>query len=66
MTTRADAEIPLAAAVAVSSDNRQALVERGEKISGKSEDLADAATDFLHTAKALRRQAEERSGWLPF
>jgi len=53
----------------VSSDNRQALVERGEKISGlaeKSEDLADAATDFLHTAKALRRQAEERSGWLPF
>ena len=35
MTTRADAEIPLAAAVAVSSDNRQALVERGEKISGR-------------------------------
>ena len=49
MTTRADAEIPLAAAVAVSSDNRQALVERGEKISrrrchGQSRAAAAAET----------------------
>ena len=51
------------------SDAREALAERGEKLgtlATATERLADDARDFEARARALRKQAESQNSWFPF